>query len=59
MWFISDIVINMRTGFVKEGHFVNDDWLAAKNYLQGSFIMDCLGSFPLNILLMILTPDNP
>jgi len=59
MWFISDIVINMRTGYVKEGHFVNDDWLAAKNYLKGSFFMDCLGSFPLNIILMALQPDNP
>lgn len=59
MWFICDIIVNFRTGYVTEGHFVSDDWLAAKNYLRGSFIMDCLGTFPLNILLMIINPDNP
>ena len=59
MWFICDIVVNFRTGYVKEGHFVSDGWLAAKNYMQGSFLMDCLGTFPLNILLMIINPDNP
>jgi len=59
LFFISDIVINLRTGYVKEGHFVNDDWLAAKNYLKGSFFIDVLGSFPLTILLMMIQPDNP
>lgn len=59
MWFICDIIINFRTGYVTEGHFVSDDWLAAKKYLRGSFIMDCFGTFPLNILLMIINPDNP
>lgn len=59
MWFICDIVVNFRTGYVKEGHFVSDGWLAAKKYMQGSFLMDCLGTFPLNILLMIINPDNP
>ena len=35
LWFITDICVNMRTGYYKEGHFVSDDWLAAKNYVQG------------------------
>ena len=39
MWFIYDIVVNF--GFVKEGHFVSDGWLTAKNYVRGSFLMDC------------------
>ena len=30
LFFICDIVVNFRTGFVREGHFVNDGWLAAK-----------------------------
>ena len=47
------------TGFISEGHFVNDDWLVAKAYLKGSFFMDVLGTFPLNIVTMIATPDNP
>lgn len=59
LWFIADILVNFRTGYVHEGHFVSDDWLAAKNYLRGSFFMDCLGTFPLNMLLMLLNPDNP
>ena len=59
VWFICDIIINFRTGYVHEGHFVNDDWLTAKAYLKGSFTMDVLGTFPLNIVLMVANPDNP
>ena len=59
MWFIADICLNFRTGFVNEGHFVADDWLVAKAYLQGSFLMDVLGTFPLNIVQMFMNPDNP
>ena len=59
MWFITDIVVNCRTGYISEGHFVSGDWLALKHYLKGSFMMDCLGSFPLNLLLMTLSPRNP
>jgi len=59
MWFITDIVVNFRTGYVVEGHFVNGDRDAACHYLKGSFFMDCLGSFPLNLMLMAITPDNP
>jgi len=60
LWFISDIVINFRTGYMQEGRLVKDDWLVAKAYLtSSSFFMDVLGSFPLNIVLMIVTPDNP
>ena len=33
--------------------------LVAKAYLQGSFVMDVLGTFPLNIVQMFLNPDNP
>ena len=30
IFFMCDIAVNYRTGYVHEGHFVNDDWLAAK-----------------------------
>ena len=59
MWFISDIIVNFRTGYVVEGYFEDNDRKAAWHYLRGSFFMDCLGSFPLNLLLMAITPDNP
>ena len=59
VFFMADICLNFRTGYMSEGHFVSDDWLVAKSYLKGSFIMDCLGTFPLNILLMITNPANP
>ena len=36
LWFIVDIYLNFRTGFMHEGHLVSDDWLVAKNYLKGS-----------------------
>ena len=58
LWFIADIIVNLRTGYMREGFLVKDDWLAAKHYLKGSFVFDVLGSFPLNIVVMILQPDN-
>ena len=54
-----DIALNFRTEYMSEGHFENDDWLVAKAYLQGSFFMDVLGTFPLNIVQMAASPDNP
>ena len=59
VWFIADIYLNFRTGFMHEGHFVADDWLVAKAYLKGSFLMDVLGTFPLNIVMMVANPENP
>ena len=59
MWFIVDIAVNFRTGFIQEGHFVSDDYLSAKQYFKGSFFIDLLGSFPINVVLLALTPDNP
>ena len=47
------------TGYVHEGHFVDDDWAVAKAYLTGSFVVDVLGTFPLNVVMMIATPENP
>ena len=47
VWFMLDIALNFRTGYMAEGHFVSDDWLVAKAYLKGSFVVDCLGTFPL------------
>ena len=58
LWFIVDIVINFRTGFMQEGHFVSSDERAAWNYLRGSFSIDFVGSFPLNLLLMAIAPSN-
>ena len=43
VWFIADIVLNFRTGYVHEGRLVTDDWLVAKAYLKGSFIFDVRG----------------
>ena len=53
------IVVNLRTGYMQEGHFVNDDWLAAWTYLRTAFILDFFGSFPLNIVWMAIEPSNP
>ena len=99
VWFLADIVVNMRTGcvrearltarlercmrtrmlmpargsraspslsvplsargsYVLEGHFVDDDKEAAKQYLKSSFALDLLGSFPVNFVQMALDPSN-
>ena len=49
--FIFDIYVNLRTGYVREGHFVNNSSLAACQYLRHGFFLDFLGSFPLNLFL--------
>ena len=59
IFFIVDIVINFRTGYINEGFFVEDDYLAAMSYLRGAFLMDLLGSLPINIVIMIAQPENP
>ena len=53
-----DIALNFRTGYIAEGHFVSDDWLVARAYLKGSFVMDVAGTFPLNIVMMVADPSN-
>ena len=59
VYFVIDIVINFRTGFMHEGHFVNDDWMVMSAYLKQSFIMDVAGTIPLGIIQMLGNPDNP
>ena len=59
VWFIVDICLNFRTGFMHEGHLVDDDWQVMKSYLYGSFMMDVAGTFPINIVTMLTTPENP
>jgi len=54
IWFILDMIVNLRTGYTVEGHFVQDDWKAVKRYLSGSFIFDLIGSFPINLVLLPL-----
>ena len=54
LWFMVDIYLNFRTGFMHEGHFVADDGAVAKAYLKGSFLMDVLGTFPLNIVQVLI-----
>ena len=49
--FMFDILVNCRTGYLKEGHFVSDDYRALRHYLKGWFIIDLVGSFPINFVL--------
>jgi len=58
VWFILDIIVNLRTGYIVEGHFVHDDWKAVKRYVGGSFVFDLIGSFPLNLVLLPLQDDQ-
>ena len=59
VWFMIDITINFRTGYMHEGHFVNDDWPVMKAYLTGAFGLDVAGTIPLGIIQMLTNPDNP
>ena len=57
MWFIADIIVNCRTGFYVEGHLVKEDIEVLKNYLKNSFVIDALGSFPINLVLIGVTGE--
>jgi len=54
MIFVVDVVLNLRTGYMVEGHFVRDDWLVMRHYLRGSFAFDLISSFPLNLVIYAL-----
>ena len=58
VWFMIDVVLNLRTGYTVEGHFVSDDLMAIQHYLRGSFLFDVIGSFPLNLVLAAATNDE-
>ena len=49
--FVLDIIVNLRTGYHKEGQVVLDDAKAAGHYLRHSFITDLVGSFPINLVV--------
>ena len=51
VWFMLDILVNCRTGYLRSGQFVNDDLGALKHYLKGQFVFDLVGAFPVNMLL--------
>jgi len=59
LWFIGDIAINFRTGYVREGHFFYDDWQVFMRYFRGSFFQDVIGSVPLNLVLIAVDPEYP
>ena len=39
-FFLCDILVNLRTGYVREGRLELGDAKAARNYLKGSFTFD-------------------
>ena len=40
VFFLCDILVNLRTGYVREGRLELGDAKAARNYLKGSFTFD-------------------
>ena len=56
--FVTDIVVNFRTGYMSRGLFVKDTKMIAQNYLHSSFTLDMVSSFPLSLILKAVTPDT-
>ena len=57
--FIFDILLSFRTGFLDEDNqLVTDGSRVAIHYLRGSFFIDLIGSFPLNFILDLTSPDG-
>ena len=52
--FIFDIFLSFRTAYAgPEGQAVTDTAAIAINYLRGAFTLDLLGSFPINLILVM------
>lgn len=58
IFFLLDILLNFRTGFIADGVFLRDTRLICRHYLSGSFLIDLLGSFPLNLILKAIGDDG-
>ena len=56
--FLVDIAISFRTGYIVEGKMVKDGTQIATNYLRGGFVIDLLGSFPINFFLALTSDDG-
>lgn len=57
--FILDILLSFRTGFLVDGHhLVTDGRLIAISYLRSTFIVDLVGSFPINLILELASPAD-
>ena len=46
VWFIIDVVLNFRTGYVDHGVMVMDQKKIAKKYLSTYFLIDFVASVP-------------
>lgn len=56
--FILDIALNFRTGFFVEGEVVTDSYRIARHYIRGTFVLDALGAFPINLILEISSSSS-
>ena len=56
-FFFLDILINFRTGYIERGLFVKDSWLACRRYLNSTFALDFITTFPLHYLLATSDSD--
>ena len=58
-FFLIDLVLNFRTGFLVDGQLVTDAKRVARHYLRSQLrAFDLIGSFPLNWLLPSLNDDD-
>lgn len=51
VWFIIDVFLNFRTGYVDHGATVMDKKKIAKNYIKTWFLVDFFASIPWEIFL--------
>ena len=52
MLFVSDIVLNFRTGFISNGYVIMDPKRIARKYLKFWFWVDVAASMPLELAIM-------
>ena len=56
VFFMIDIAVNVRTGYMKRGIFVRDARLICHHYAKGGALIDVLSSLPIGLILTASLP---
>jgi hypothetical protein len=58
IFFMVDVPLNFKTGYVEDGALITDPTLIKKNYLRGWFTIDFLTSIPITLIIDLIYQDD-
>ena len=56
-FFILDIFLNFKTGIFDGAEYIDAPAVVARKYLRGSFLFDCVTSFPVSFFELVAKTD--